>query len=78
MPKKKSSGDKAFVRGADGSLYILSKDKPPYKLAAAEAETVEKILEDAGKLVEERLKAEVSQFGSMVNVDVSSLPELPS
>lgn len=71
MPKKRTSltdGDKVFVRGADGSLYILTKDKPPYKLKAQEAQKVEAIFNDAGKLVKDRLKDEVSQFGSMVNI----------
>ncbi len=63
-----TDGDKVFIRGADGALYILTKDQPPYKLKAQEAHKVEEILNDAGRLVEERLKNECSQFGSMVNI----------
>ena len=80
MAEKKAD---IIVRGADGSLFIQSKDKPPRKLEDAEAKTVERILEDAGKQVQERLMAEglidaASPRGSVVNVDVSSLAELPS
>jgi len=85
MTKKKAKatggGANVFVRGADGSLYILSKDKPPRKLNPEQADAVEQILEDANKQVEERLRARIavaSTRGSMVNIDVPSLPELPS
>jgi hypothetical protein len=80
MPKEESKakgGGKVFVRGPDGSLYILTKDKPPYKLNAAEKKITERILNDAQDLVEKSLKAEASQFGSMVNVHVPSFPGFP-
>jgi uncharacterized protein YqjF (DUF2071 family) len=80
MPKKKSKAagsEKVFVRGGDGALYILTKDRAPYKLKAAESKSVERILKDAGKLVEDRLKVETPGFGSMVNLTVPSFHIFP-
>lgn len=80
MPKKKTKakgGGKVFVRGADGSLYILTKNKPPHKLNAREARITERILNDARKQVEESLKLELPGFGSQVNVHISSFPIFP-
>jgi hypothetical protein len=80
MPKqesKASGGEKVFVRGPDGALYILSKDKPPYKLDAEEMKTVGQILKDAKNLVEKRLKIEAPSFGSMVNLNVPGIHILP-
>jgi hypothetical protein len=71
MPKTKSkaaASDKVFVRGADGALYVVSKDRVPYKLNRKEAGLVQGILNDAQLQVEERLKNEVPILGSMVNV----------
>ena len=65
-----TASDKVFVRGPDGAVYILSKDKPPYKLNDEEVETVGRILDDAEKQVGEQLKAQLPGFGSMVNVHV--------
>lgn len=82
MPEKKAKasrrGGNILVRGADGSLFIVSDDQPPRKLEKAAAKTVQKILDDAGKQVRERLKSVESMSGSTVNVDVSSSAELPS
>lgn len=83
MPEKKAKatgrGGNILARGADGSLYVVSEDKPPRKLKAAEAQTVKQILEDAGRQVGERLAGGGGQStrGSSVNVEVS-LAELPS
>ena len=80
MPKQKSKakrGEKVFVRGPDGALYILTTDKPPYKLDAKEMKTVGKILKDATTLVGERLKIEAPSFGSMVTVTVPGVHILP-
>ena len=82
MPKKKAKttdgGGKIFVRAADGSLYILSNDDKPLKLEDPDAETVEQILAEAERQVQERLIGVASLRGSSVNVDVPYLPELPS
>ena len=79
MAKKRSTatGDKLFVRGPDGSLYILSKTKPPYKLTSEEARSVGRILNKAQQQIEESLKAHHPAFGSMVNINVPSFPRLP-
>ena len=70
MPRRKAKGvsDKVFVRGGDGALYVVSKDKAPYKLREKEARLVQGILDDAQRQLEERLKNEVPILGSMVNV----------
>lgn len=62
------SGGKVFVRGADGTLYVLTKDSAPYKVPDSEAVKVEQILHDAQKQIKERLKNEVPILGSAVNV----------
>ena len=72
--KPKATGDKVFVRGPDGALYILSTDKPPYKLKAEEAQSVRRILSEAQKQVAEQLKYLHPAFGSMVNLNVPPLP----
>ena len=71
MPKQKSKaagGDKIFVRGADGSLYVLTKDEVPHKLTLKEAESVERIFKDIQKQLEKCLHDEVPSLGSMVDV----------
>jgi hypothetical protein len=71
MPKQRSKtvgGEKIFVRGADGSLYVLTKEKAPFKLKAKDAKAVEGILADAQQQIGERLKNEVPNCGSMVNI----------
>ena len=76
MAKKRATatGDKLFVRGPDGSLYILSKSKDPYKLNEKEAATVGRILRDAQKQVGEQLKNQLPVFGSMVNINIPPFP----
>lgn len=68
MPK----GDKCFVRGADGSLYVISKDKVTKKLSPAEMATVEQILRDNDAELEKKLHDEVPSLGSMVNVSIAT------
>lgn len=68
MPK----GDKFFVRGADGSLYVVSKDKDTKKLKGEEKAAVEKILLDTDTELEAKLKAGVPSLGSMVNVSIAT------
>ena len=84
MPEKKAKasrrGAHKLVRGADGSLFIVSEDKPPrkVKLKKEEADAVQQILAEAARQVQKRLIGAESTRGSTVNVDVSSLAELPS
>jgi hypothetical protein len=68
MPK----GDKFFVRGADGSLHVISKDKATKKLSAAEKAAVEQILLDTETELEAKLHAGVPSLGSMVNVSIAT------
>ena len=65
-----AASDKVFVRGPDGSVYILSKNKPPYKLKAEEVRAVGRILSDAQKQVAAQLKAQLPAFGSAVNTNI--------
>jgi hypothetical protein len=76
MPKKKKTAtvDKAFVRGPDGKLYILSKSKLPYAVKAAEEKVVQRIVNDARKQIEESLKRELPGFGDLVNLVVGPSP----
>lgn len=68
MPK----GDKFFVRSADNSLYVVSKNKVD-KLSDADKAAVEKILEETEVFLEAKLKDKVSSLGSMVNVPLPNI-----
>ncbi len=69
-----AASEKVFVRGPDGALYILSKNKPPYKLKAEESRTVGRILSEAQKHVTGQLKSQLPGFGSAVNINVPAFP----
>jgi hypothetical protein len=64
--KTRAKADKFIVRGPDGSLYILFKNKPPYKLKAKEEQAVKQVLHSAQKQVEENLSHEMQALGSGV------------
>jgi hypothetical protein len=68
MPK----GDKFFVRGADGTLYVIGKNKMTKKLSAAETAAVEQILRDTETELETKLHDQVPSLGSMVNVCIAT------
>jgi hypothetical protein len=76
MATKRTSAasEKVFVRGPDGALYILSKNKPPYKLRAEESRIVGRILSDAQEQVTGQLKSQLPGFGSAVNIHVPAFP----
>jgi hypothetical protein len=52
--------DKTFVRGADGSLYLLSKTEAPVKLTDSEAAKLEEILDNAREKFEKILNKEIA------------------
>jgi hypothetical protein len=68
MPK----GDKFFVKGADGSLYVVSKDKVT-KLSPQEKAAVEQILQQTEGDLETKLHNQVPSLGSMVNVPLATV-----
>jgi hypothetical protein len=70
----KAAGEqKTLVRGADGALYVISKDKPPIKLAEKDAEGLRQILKQAEEQLSATLKDEVPIVGSGVTL---MLPEI--
>lgn len=76
MAKKRSktaSQEKVFVRGADGSLYVVSKNKAPIKLSKKDAEALTRILEEAGERLSECLKDEIPALGSGVNIPLPNI-----
>jgi hypothetical protein len=66
----RSTSHKDLARGADGALYLISKDKDqrPIKLSTSETRTVNQILKDLEKELAKRMKDEVSIVGSGVNL----------
>jgi hypothetical protein len=67
-------GKKTFVRGADGSLYLLTKNAPLVKLTDTEAEKLEGILENAKQRFQELLTKEIEETIEMAcahNIDVT-------
>jgi hypothetical protein len=68
MPK----GDKFFVRGSKGGLYVISKDKQTKKLTPQEQTAVEAIFAQTETDVETKLHDQVPSLGSMVNVSFAS------
>jgi hypothetical protein len=68
---------RTLVRGADGALYMLTKDQPPVKLTEKEADKIEDILEDVeeklGKLIDKAIPR--CEFACTRSVHVS-LPEV--
>ncbi len=63
-PSKAAPGVKTLVRGPDGTLYLLSEDKPPLKLEGNEAVKVEEFLTDTEttltKIIAELAQSEMS------------------
>jgi len=49
--------EKTLVRGADGTLYVLTKNNPPMRLTEEESETVSQIIDE----VEEDLARRINE-----------------
>lgn len=63
QPTQSASGEnppegKTLVRGADGTLYMVSKDNPPERLTGEEAEQIAQLIDEA----EEDLSRKINQL----------------
>jgi hypothetical protein len=72
--KPESGGqENTIVRGADGSLYLLSKDKLPIKLSEKDTEKLNQILKYAGEQLSQKIKEEIPVMGGGVNLLVPEI-----
>jgi hypothetical protein len=76
MPKAKTkvaAKQKVLVRGADGALYVVSKDKPPIKLPKKEAAALKQILRKTEGQLSDSVHGKVPMVTSGVTL---TLPEI--
>lgn len=65
--------ENTIVRGADGSLYLLSKDKMPVKLSEKDTEALTRILKSAEEQLTQKIKEEIPVMGGGVNLLVPQI-----
>jgi hypothetical protein len=67
MPENETE-TKLLVRGPDGHLYLLSKDKPPQKLSPDDDQEVTKIVEDHEDNLAKDIENKIPALGHGVHI----------
>lgn len=68
-----AGGRKTLVRGADGSLYAVSKDGASKKLEPQQAQKLKQLIKEAEDALSAKVQAEVPVMGGGLNL---CLPEI--
>lgn len=71
--KKAATSQKVLVRGADGTLYVVSKDKPPIKVPKKEAKALNQILKKAEGQLSDSAHGKIPMVTSGITL---TLPEI--
>ena len=80
MPQQRreaAGGEKTLVRGADGALYLLTKNEPPQRLTDDEAEKLKRIIDEAEGALGKIIDKEIPRFAFNCTRSIMiSLPEV--
>ena len=68
-----AGGRKTLVRGADGSLYAVSKDGASMKLEQQDAQKLKQLIKDAEDALSQKVKDEIPTMAGGLNL---CLPEI--